>query len=337
MKIFKKIFCYSLLILFMPLILVGCKNKNPSYTDGLVYKLSSNGEYYILTDLGTVKEDTINIPDQFNGLEVRIIGESAFENYTFIKKIIMPDTITTIGNSAFKDCHSLTNIVFSNSLKVIEDYAFYDCKNLQNIDLPNSVEEIGNCAFYNCENFTELKIKENIKSIGNSAFYNCINLEKLYFNAKHCQNLGPQSYAFYKAGKNVQMGMTVYISNSVQSLPAYMFCNNFIYEDSPNITNVIFEENSECSYIGYYTFAFCNTLTSIIIPSSVSTIDSCAFIHCDNLKSVKFENANNWIGTTKGTNIQTVIIDINDTTDFETVATYLCNVYSSYCWVRTNS
>lgn len=336
MKIFKKIVCYSFIILFTPLIFIACKTKEPSYTDGLEYKLSSNGQYYILTDIGMAQGDTINIPNQFNGLDVKVIGESAFEDYSFIKKVIMPNSITTIERSAFKNCNSLTSIVFSNNLKLIEDYAFYNCKNLQNIDIPNSIEELGDYSFYGCESFTILEIDENIKKVGKSSFYNCINLEKLYFNAKNCQNFGTQSYVFYKAGQNVQTGLIVYIGNSVQSLPAYIFCNNFIYEYSPNIMNVIFEENSNCSYIGYYSFAYCNNLTSIVIPSSVNTIDSCAFNHCNNLETATFENTNNWMGTTKGSNIQTVTINSSELTNPETASTYLSNTYSSYCWIRKN-
>ena len=179
MKIFKKIVCYSLIILFIPLIFIACKTKEPSYTDGLEYKLSSNGQYYILTDIGMAQGYTINIPNQFNGLDVKVIGESAFEDYSFIKKVIMPNSITTIERSAFKNCNSLTNIIFSNNLKLIDDYAFYNCKNLQNIDIPNSIEEIGDYSFYGCESFTILEIDENIKKIGKSSFYNCINLQKI--------------------------------------------------------------------------------------------------------------------------------------------------------------
>lgn len=337
MKLLLRIFFCVSIFLFIPIFFVSCKTKGSTYTEGLEYKLSSNGQYYILTSIGMAQEDTINIPSKFNGLDVKVIGESAFENYSFIKKIIMPNSIISIENSAFKNCYSLTKVVLSKNLQIISDYAFYNCENLQNIELPNSIEEIGQSSFYNCEKITSIKIGSIVKKIGTKAFYNCINLTNIYFNAEDCQNFGPGSYIFYNAGKGVLNGITVYVGNTVKSIPGYIFCNNFISENSPNITNLIFEQKSICSYIGYYSFAYCNSITSITIPATIKTIDSCAFSHCENLKNVKFENVNDWMGTTKGSNIQTVTINSEDITDLETAATYLKTTYSSYCWIIKNT
>ena len=49
-------------------------------------------------------------------------------------------------------------------------------------------------------------------------------------------------------------------------------------------------------YIGEYAFKECDKITSINIPNSVNTIDSCAFEYCTNLKSVSIGNNVKTIG-----------------------------------------
>ena len=50
-----------------------------------------------------------------------------------------------------------------------------------------------------------------------------------------------------------------------------------------------------CTEIGFQAFSGWKDLTSITIPSSVTSIGGNAFYYCSGLTSVIFENPNGWI------------------------------------------
>lgn len=66
---------------------------------------------------------------------IKEIGESAFEG-TYIKNIIIPESVTTIQHNAFMDCDNLQIVTFngnSSNLKKIGRHIFEGCYNLKYI------------------------------------------------------------------------------------------------------------------------------------------------------------------------------------------------------------
>ena len=58
---------------------------------------------------------------------VKVIGEEAFINCIFIKKIVIPNSVKRIGNGAFTKCHSLGNIYIPKNINTINGNPFEDC------------------------------------------------------------------------------------------------------------------------------------------------------------------------------------------------------------------
>lgn len=48
-----------------------------------------------------------------------------------LKRIVVPDGVTSIGNYAFLNCSSLTSVTIPNSVTSIGNWAFYGCDNLK--------------------------------------------------------------------------------------------------------------------------------------------------------------------------------------------------------------
>ena len=58
---------------------------------------------------------------------VKVIGEEAFMNCIFIKKIVIPNSVKRIGNGAFTKCHSLGNIYIPKNINTINGNPFSCC------------------------------------------------------------------------------------------------------------------------------------------------------------------------------------------------------------------
>jgi len=80
------------------------------------------------------------------------------QNNTYIKGIILPDTLTGIG-----------------------DYTFSQCQNLTCVNIPSQVGSIGNFAFLQCKNLTTLYVlPETPPTLGNNVFAVCTALTNIY-------------------------------------------------------------------------------------------------------------------------------------------------------------
>ena len=119
------------------------------------------------------------IPDEIEGLPVTSIGNSAFDNCSYLGSVIIPNRVTSIGDDAFKYCQSLTSITIPNSVTSIGEGAFYGCSSLTSLSIPDSVTSIGYTAFYKCLSLTYITIPDSVTSIGDSAFVECNALESI--------------------------------------------------------------------------------------------------------------------------------------------------------------
>lgn len=78
------------------------------------------------------------------------IGEYAFrgtsdsrKNIRYIKKVVLPDTVTEIGTGAFMNCYALESIIMEGVTKV-SSTSFYRCRSLEIMVLGNSITAASN-------------------------------------------------------------------------------------------------------------------------------------------------------------------------------------------------
>lgn len=96
-----------------------------------------------------------------------------------IKKVVLPDGLTSICKYAFVACVSLTSINIPNTVTTIGASAFASCNSLPSITIPGSVESIGERAFSSCDNLATVKLNDGIKTIGANAFSYCPALKSM--------------------------------------------------------------------------------------------------------------------------------------------------------------
>ena len=98
------------------------------------------------------------------------------DNNTEIKRLVIPNNVTSIGNYAFISCNNLTSVTIGSSVTSIGNYAFQDCSNLTSVTIGNSVTSIGKSAFGYCKKLTSVVIPNSVSTIKNYAFIQCTKL-----------------------------------------------------------------------------------------------------------------------------------------------------------------
>ncbi len=255
-------------------------------TQGLKYVLLEDNTYGV--GGGNAKElSEIIIPSQFQGKKVTKIIDRGFYRFDHLKKIIIPDSVTSIGEYAFFYCISLTSIVIPDSVTSIGLVAFSDCYRLVEVINKSSLnitvgsEGNGYVAYYAKQVITDEK--DSKLSTDNNGFVT--------------YNDGTDIWLINYIGSEIN----ITIPNSVTTIGNYAFslCTSLIsiviadsvtsigdraFYDCTSLTSIVIPDS--VTTIGKFAFYECTSLTSITIPDSVTTISDGAFYDCTSLTSI---------------------------------------------------
>ena len=122
----------------------------------------------------------IILPNNYNGLPVRGMKESAFEG-TDITKVTIPNVYVLDNQRGFADCKKLTEVVFEeNSITdTIASGFFMQCTSLESIELPDSIIWIRPNAFNNCLALKSVKLPASLVFLNSKAFSSCKSLKSI--------------------------------------------------------------------------------------------------------------------------------------------------------------
>lgn len=199
---------------------------------------------------------------------VKTIGEYAFAGLGDIKSIILPDSVTKIGAWAFSDCIGLESINIPNKMTTICEGAFYDCSALKEIRLPDTMNYLDSCAFY-------YGFALETVDLGNSP-----DLTLGYYVFDYCNNIKK-----FIVGKDVENYSTD--ANGV----LYNKDKTGLIKYTAGADRSTYTVNSNTVFIEEHAFEDAENLKSIVIPSGLMSVNSAAFIDCDNLTDVYFLGA----------------------------------------------
>ena len=104
-----------------------------------------------------------------------------FENYTALKEIHFPLTLTIIqAQDAFNGCSNLEYISSIEHMTEINVACFSNCKKLScGIVWPSAVKSIGRDMFANCTSLTSVTISDGVTTIGTRVFSGCTGLTEI--------------------------------------------------------------------------------------------------------------------------------------------------------------
>lgn len=183
--------------------------------------------------------------------------------------------VTAIPNSAFVSCTSLTSIVFPQSLQSIGTLAFRYCGNLVAVNFPEATVTVASNALQDSGvQVATINSNELIEyGIGHGGLFSNAPITTIYFGNK------VTDYVLYEECiYTVDHKTLVYVPTTkqtiayhplVEAIAAYAFKNN------SNITSVVLP--STVTTVGESAFSPCNNLTSVSLPS-VTSIGNSAFV-----------------------------------------------------------
>ena len=262
------------------------------------------------------------------GDSVTTIGDYAFHSCGSLSSVVIPDSVTTIGSNAFYDCDGLTSVVIPDGVTSIGDYAFLDCSSLTEVVIPNSVTSIGYHSFFECSSLEKitipfigtkadgsgytqlidvfgyslfpqygvitspLSLKTVVLTGGNvvsNSFYNCLTIIEIVNKTSNSITIDDviESGATYVI--EIHEGESKIVNQDGYFFYTYNGTNYLVGYSGDDTDLVLPQKYNGKNYVIYDdAFYYRSSLTSVVIPDSVTTIGSYAFYHCDSLTDVYY-------------------------------------------------
>ena len=267
-------------------------------------------------------ETDVVIPSQINGYPVVGIAPHAFDNFTNITSITIPESVVEIegyvmGRYTTEDY--ITGDVFDGctnlkEINVNENNEYYSSvngvlfnknktslikypmgKTNSKYSVLKNVISIEYGAFSNCTNLKSVSIPNGVNNIEEFAFSGCTNLNNITIPVS-VTSIGYSAFDDTAWYDNQPYGL-VYAGKVAYKYKGEMPENTEIilkdgtigiadsaFSDCSNLIDI--KISNSVTNIGDDAFSYCTNLTNIIIPESVKIIERGTFSHCKNLNNI---------------------------------------------------
>ncbi|MBE5730959.1 MAG: leucine-rich repeat domain-containing protein [Clostridiales bacterium] len=277
---------------------------------GMELTLTKNAEYTLLNmdDNGCVtykyeddiflcgyvgKNRSVQIPEN-----VTVINDGVFARHGELRSVNIPDGVISIGGRAFYGC-GLSSVVIPDRVTSIGYGAFEFCYALTNVTIGENVTSIGDDAFYSPKlieiyNKSSLIIVAGSEEHGEVAYY----AKNVYTPTSGASKLSTDNDGYVTYMDSDEVLLVGYVGeetelvlpNNITCIDELAFCDSCI--------SVV-----KAPYLSVSIDAY-SSITSIVLPDSLTSIVYGAFVGCDNLVSLTL-GAN--VKITEGWQYQTYI------------------------------
>ena len=256
---------------------------------------------------------------------VTAIGRGAFEGCSSLTSVVIPASVTAIGEFAFNRCTSLASVVIPTSVTAIGDCAFQACTSLASVeykgtllqwcamdndvslgadarsiklqDVPNlktvtaldltGAEKIGRCAFSVCASLVSVVIPASVKSIGEGAFSGR-SLESVEYKGTLLQWCAMDTNGALGGFSSIKLQDVLNLKTvTALDLTGAEKIGRGAFSGCTSLTSVVIPDS--VTTIGRYAFSGCKLLVNVVIPASVTEIGMSTFSGCTSLASVEYK------------------------------------------------
>lgn len=266
---------------------------------------------------GTVRKIVI-------GSEVESVGGRAFEGFTVLEYVYLPESVTCIGNGAFGFCTALEDAVLPMNLTILGTGAFSGCTSLKHIEIHGECTTVSEAAFSGCTSLVDATLAGSTERIDTDAFYGCSSFSDVYFYGVEASwdglvietgndyfedaqvHFAEDPGTPYCVGGNWYNGddgsgrWYVNYETSRLTITGTGKLNDFdfgfpgwygMFADMVESVEI----KDGITGIGSYYFYGCSCMSDVILPGSVTDIGDFAFAQCDALGTVAYDgNSEEW-------------------------------------------
>ena len=262
------------------------------------YNVVSIGDYAFAGDNNNYQE--IILPST-----IQDIGQYAFYNCKSLKKINLPNSLTSIGKGAFaieeenNKEYGLESVNLPNNLTQIDDYAFMNNARLSTINIPSSVSLIGQ-GILQGTNITQItgnskyKWENDVLVAKDNDQYRIIyvnpNAKRISINEK-ITSIDAYVFKNHKNIKSVELnnvkviGVECFVNSSLSSLSNANLVENTSVDSFTNTPWLEDQLDSDFIYLGKTLVAYNGSDTSVEVPNGITRIGAYAF-ESDTIKNV---------------------------------------------------
>lgn len=239
---------------------------------------------------------------------VTIVSEGAFKNCSNLSQVIIStnSTMTEIGADAFNSCSSLTMFTVPQTVKAIGDSAFANCLSLENFGFAQNtvIEQIGELALMSTA-ISSFYLPSTVTSIGDGILAGCTNLTSIQVGDENTIYTDKDSNIIVDVQNKTLLAScstSANVFNDITAIANYAFYgvknDSLVNVNLPatikSIGDKAFGKSSVASIniqnvssLGEAIFENCEDLTTITLPSTLTTIPQSTFAGTKALTSLK--------------------------------------------------
>ena len=223
--------------------------------------------------------ESIHIPSS-----CKRIYSYAFENCTHLQ-VTFDEGLERMGEAAFRNCKSMEELVLPESLIAMcidvnnatpvttsSCNHFEGCTSLKKVTLPSHLDVIPYACFKNCTSLETVALPEWLSTIEGSAFDGCKKLQNPVFNP-YLRKIGLNAYRNCQSITEITWSKNISFSFYTSDFDELTDGNGIFY--GSGITKFIIPEGM--TYVPSTICCGCTKLKEVVIPESVTSIDTYAF------------------------------------------------------------
>lgn len=256
---------------------------------------ASEDERCLISDSGELKAfapygiASYSVPEGITSIATQV-----FYEMQDLVSISLPTSLKTIGDEAFRFCSSLRSVSMPVALKSVGNYAFA-ATGLESVEVPDGCV-IGKGVFEHCGQLAKASISGSLTSIPEYTFSECKSLKEVvlpdgYSSIKNRAFSGCRLLESFVLPSSVTyIGDYAFLGTGIKSIKipkSVAYLGESAFWGAP-LEELSFEDGCTITRLEEDTFG-ATKISSVTIPSSVSSIRGGAFKDCCNLISVSFQ------------------------------------------------
>lgn len=194
------------------------------------------------------------------------------------------------GNARYLNSIDIPSTYKDKPVTTILPSAFMNCNTIKSITIPESITSIGEDAFQGCTSLTIYAKAESKPAAWDDAWnsssrpvvFGYVSNDVTASGIEYGVSLINSKYNVIVTGYQGSSNAVV-IPGAIESYPTTIVASSTFYNCS-NLTSIIIP--TSITSIGGYAFEGCSSLTNIVIPISVTNIGEQAFLGCTSLTSI---------------------------------------------------